>query len=103
MARYEGLVPTLERQYAESTGKSDSYVKYISNFTTEQACRMCHGYRLKEEFLSIRIGGKNIGEVSEMSVGDSIGFFRNLSLPQMESAIAAPILKNILERLEFLE
>lgn len=102
-ARYEWLIPLLERQYAESTSKSDAYMRYISNFTTEQECRVCHGYRLKSDFLSIRIGGKNIGEVSGLSVEDSLDFFRNLTLSRMESLIAAPIVKNILERLEFLE
>lgn len=103
-SRYEGIIPNLERRYNESgTGTgTDAFVKRISQFATEQPCRSCHGYRLSAPFLQVKILGKNIGELSELSVEGSLVFFQKLELSPSEKHIADPILKNVVERLEFL-
>lgn len=81
---------------------NDAFFKRIATFATEQVCRTCGGYRLKLPYLSVRIYGKNIGELVAMSVEESIRFFEELPLPKEHEHIAKPILKNIRERLEFL-
>lgn len=101
--RFEGVIPNLERRYMDSEWKSDSSIRQFMKFATEKTCRSCHGYRIKKEYLSIRINGKNIGEVSSLSVDQSLDFFRSLVLSDSEKKIAKDILKNILERLEFLQ
>lgn len=101
-AKYEGIIPNLERRYVESEPGNDAFFKRISSYATEQVCRSCDGHRLKKEYLSVRIHGKNIGELASMSVEDSLSFFNTLVLTKAEAHIAQPILKNIIERLEFL-
>ena len=101
-SKYEWLIPNLERRFVEAESVNDAYMKRIANFATEKVCRSCNGYRLQKPFLSIRINGKNIGELASMSVEDSRIFFHELVLNSSEKHIAAPILKNITERLEFL-
>lgn len=78
-------------------------MKSFLKFATEKECRSCQGYRIKKEFLSIKIAGKNIGEVASMSVDESLKFFSALKLSKSEEIIAKGILKNIVERLEFLQ
>lgn len=102
-ARFEGIITNLERRYSESEGKSDVTMKSFLKFATEKECRSCQGYRIKKEFLSIKIAGKNIGEVASMSVDESLKFFSALKLSKSEEIIAKGILKNIVERLEFLQ
>lgn len=101
--RFEGIIPNLERRYHGSEGKSDAAIKHFMEFATEKKCRSCQGYRIKKEFLQVRIEGKNIGEVASMSVDESLIFFRGLNLSESEKIIAKGILKNIIERLEFLQ
>lgn len=101
-ARYEGLIPNLERRYQEADHGNDAYIKRIGSFATEQICRTCDGYRLKQAYLNVKIHGKHIGEVTSWSVEESLAFFQNLHLTESEKHIAKPILKNIIERLEFL-
>jgi excinuclease ABC subunit A len=101
-ARYEGIIPNLERRHSEAESASDAYFKRIAKFATEQICRSCDGHRLQKSFLHVKISGKNIGELASMSVEQSIVFFSELVLTKSEEHIAKPILKNIVERLEFL-
>ncbi|NRH20588.1 excinuclease ABC subunit UvrA [Candidatus Gracilibacteria bacterium] len=101
-AKYEGLIPNLERRYTEADSAHDAYFKRIANFATEQVCRTCEGYRLQKAYLSIKIGDKNIGELASFSVEKSLNFFKNIVLSKTEEHISKPILKNIIERLEFL-
>ncbi len=101
-AKYEWLIPNLERRFADSDMGNDTYFKRIMQFATEQVCRTCHGHRLQEKFLAVRIQGKNIGEFASLSVEDSLKFFASLELSKSHEHIATPILKNITERLEFL-
>ena len=101
-AKYEWLVPNLERRYRESDISNDAFFKRISTFATEQVCRTCKGHRLKKEYLSVLIGSKNIGELTSMSVEESIQFFSQLNFTSEERKIVEWIFKNITERLEFL-
>lgn len=101
-SKYEGLIPNLERRFTEADSTNDAYFKRIANFATEQMCRECHGYRLKQEYLSVYLYGKNIGELSSLSVTESIEFFSQITLSKEHAHIAQPVLKNIRERLEFL-
>ena len=101
-AKYEWLIPNLERRYRESDMGTDTFFKRIASFATEQTCRTCHGYRLKVEYLSVLVGGRNIGELSSLSVEQSRTFFSELLFTREEKIIVETILKNIVERLEFL-
>lgn len=106
-AKYEGTIPNLERRFAENDGSNpnieSTFQKRIAAFVSEIVCTTCHGHRLNVESLSVRVGGKNIGELCLFSVEDSLVFFRALELTKAEKQISALIMKNILERLEFLE
>lgn len=101
-SKYEGLIPNLERRFTEADSSNDAYFKRIANFATEQVCRECHGYRLKKEYLAVHLHGKNIWELSSLSVTDSLDFFTQITLSKWHAHIAQPVLKNIRERLEFL-
>ncbi len=68
-----------------------------------QPCAACHGARLRPESLAVRVGGKNAAEHTGMSVSEAARFFGRLKLSKRELAIATPILKEIRERLGFLE
>ncbi len=101
-AKYEWLIPNLERRYKESDMGNDAFFKRILNFATEQVCRSCSGHRLKREFLSVLVWGKNIGELTSLSVEESRKFFDGLAFTTEEKQIVGAIMKNITERLEFL-
>ena len=97
---FEGVLPTLERRHNEtkSQGMRDFYELYMS----ELPCDECHGARLKKEILCIKIGGKNINEVTDMSIRQLQGFLRNVELTASQKIIADMILKEIDSRLQFL-
>lgn len=97
---FEGVVPNLERRYLETS--SDYMVKKIDEYMTERPCKKCHGTRLKDEVLSIKIDGLSIAQVTDMSIGKSIEFFSSLTLSPSEKIIAEQVLKEINERLNFL-
>lgn len=101
-AKYEWLIPNLERRYRESDMANDAFFKRISNFATDQICRTCGGHRLKKEYLSVLVWGKNIGELTALSVEFSRQFFSILTFSTEEKQIVEGIMKNITERLEFL-
>ncbi|MBR0190081.1 MAG: excinuclease ABC subunit UvrA [Clostridia bacterium] len=100
-ARWEGIIPNLERRYRETT--SDYSKAEIERYMSVSECNTCHGKRLKKEALSVLIGGKNISELTEMSVTDLLDFINGLSFGETQSLIAAPILKEIKARLNFLK
>lgn len=101
-AKYEWLIPNLERRYKESDMANDTFLKRIQNFATEQVCRSCVWHRLKKEYLSVLVWGKNIGELTSLSVEESRKFFDTLIFTTEEKQIVSSIMKNITERLEFL-
>lgn len=97
---FEGVIPTLERRYREtsSEGMKQAYEEYMA----EEPCPACHGRRLKPEALAVTVGGRNLAEVSDMSITDARAFFSSLHLTEKEAMIAAQILKEIDARLGFL-
>ncbi|HLR21135.1 MAG TPA: excinuclease ABC subunit UvrA [Tissierellaceae bacterium] len=98
---FEGIIPNLERRY-EST-KSDAMRKRIDGFMAENPCPKCHGARLRDEVLAVRIEGLNIIETTDLSITKAIEFFLSLELTEKEKIIGSQILKEINERLKFLE
>lgn len=97
---FEGVIPNLERRYRES--QSDSSRSDIENYLSAQRCPKCRGARLRPEALAVKIGGKNIYEVTRMSIVEARDFFNNLELSERQQLIARQILKEINERLGFL-
>ena len=97
---FEGVLPTLERRHNEtkSQGMRDFYELYMS----ELPCDECNGERLKKEILCIKIGGRNINEMTDMSIRQLQEFLRNLELTASQKIIADMILKEIDARLQFL-
>lgn len=97
---FEGIINNLKRRLAES--KSDFIRFEIGKFVREITCPTCKGKRLNESALSVKIKGKNIAEVCDMSVKALIPFFEDLSLSKEKTEIAKSILKEINARLKFL-
>ncbi len=99
-APFEGVLPTLDRRHNEtkSQGMRDFYEMYMSN----SPCYSCHGARLKPEILSIKIGDKNINELTDMSICAIRDYLDNLELNKTEKMISDLILKEIHQRLQFL-
>ena len=98
---FEGIIPNLERRYASTN--SDYMRTRIDGFMTEDPCPTCHGKRLKDEVLSVRINGLNIVEATDLSIVKSIEFFSNLKLTEKQIIIGEQVLKEINERLNFLK
>lgn len=99
-APFEGLVPALERKYRET--RSPEVRAEIERFMSQKPCPACGGRRLRREALAVHIRGKNIHDVVELSVRESLKFFQSLELTPREQQIAGKILKEINDRLEFL-
>ena len=99
-APFEGVLPTLDRRHNEtkSQGMRDFYEMYMSN----SPCYSCHGARLKPEILSIKVGDKNINELTAMSINQIKDYLDNLQLNKTEAMISDLILKEIHQRLQFL-
>ena len=97
---YEGVINNLERLYMET--KSGWKREWIEGFMTELECSTCHGARLNDSVLSVKIGGKNIYELTLLSIRDIYNFFNNLKLNHEQSEIAKLIIKEINDRLTFL-
>lgn len=101
LATFEGVCNNLERRYKETT--SDYSREDIQANMTEVNCPSCHGERLKKESLAVTVGGKNISELSRLSVTECINFFDTLKLSERELLIGGRIIKEIKERLGFLQ
>ena len=97
---FEGVLPTLDRRYHEtkSQGMRDFYEFYMS----EKPCYDCHGARLKKESLSVKVGEKNINELTDMSIDKIKDFLNSLELNNKDKMIADQILKELNKRLQFL-
>lgn len=100
-ARWEGIIPNLQRRYRETT--SDYTKSEIERYMTVSPCDTCGGKRLKKEALSVLVGGKNICELTEMSVEDLLSFIEEFKPSGAQELIAKPILKEIKARLTFLK
>jgi excinuclease ABC subunit A len=101
MLAFEGIVPSLERRYREtdSAGQRERIEEYMSF----RPCPVCKGARLKPEVLAVTVGGKNIHEFTQMSVTRAAEFLETLELTETEELIGRRIIKEIRERLAFLE
>jgi excinuclease ABC subunit A len=99
-AKYEGVIPYIERRHAEA--ESDTSRERFAGYMREVPCRVCKGARLKPTSLAVTIGGKNIAELSAMSIDAAAVFLGQLELTERERQIAERVLKEINERLKFL-
>ena len=99
-APFEGVATNIERRYRETNSlwMRVELESYMGNFE----CPDCHGARLKPEMLAVTVGGKNIYEVCNLSIGQATEFFRNLTLSPKDATVAKQILKEINSRLGFL-
>ncbi len=97
---FEGIIPNLERRYIET--KSNWIRDWIEGYMTELECPKCHGSRLDASVLSVLIGGKNIYEVTLLSIRDLHKFINHLKLTKEQEEIARLIIKEIDSRLSFL-
>jgi excinuclease ABC subunit A len=97
---YEGVIPTLERRHRET--QSDYARQDIESYMSSIPCPRCKGARLREESLAVTIQGRNIWEVTSLSVGEALDFICSLQLTEREQYIARQILKEIRQRLGFL-
>ena len=98
---YEGAVKNLERRYYESF--SEAQKEEIENkYMVERIGKVCNGKRLKDEVLAVTVNGKNIMEICDMSIKNSLDFFMNMNLTEKQEKIAKEILKEIRERLTFM-
>ena len=98
---FEGVINNLERRYKETPSE---YIRTkIENYMIESPCRACNGKRLKPEVLAVTLGGRNITQVTELSVGEHIKLLSSLNLSKNEEIIAGEIIKEINQRLNFLK
>lgn len=97
---FDGILNVLRRRYREAF--SDAMRQDLEEFMTSTPCAACHGSRLKPEALAILIGGKNICEVTALTVRDCLQFFTKLELTPKQQLIAHQVLKEIMARLQFL-
>ncbi len=97
---YEGIITNLERRYIET--KSTWIREWIEQYMTESVCPTCNGARLDASVLSVLVGGKNIYEMTQMSIGDLYPFFQQLKLNKEQTEISKLIIKEINSRLQFL-
>ena len=97
-----GLLNDVKRRYQEAWGDTQR-TKMEEKFMSVSECTVCNGNRLRKEALGVTVGGKNIMELSALSVEESIKFFENLSLSPSEEKIASQLLKEINSRLKFLK
>ena len=96
---FEGVINTLQRRYNET---SEAMRADFEEYMTNIECPDCHGKRLRPEVLAITVNGKNISEVTELSIGKMQEFFQSLTLTERENMIAERILKEIHARVGFL-
>lgn len=99
-ATFEGALPYVRRRFAEA--ESDNSRERFAGYMRETPCDACHGARLKPSSLAVTVGGRNIAEVTDMSIGEAHAFMHGLRLSEREAAIAERVVKEINERLRFL-
>jgi len=98
---FEGVIGNLERRYHETD--SEAIREEMRRFMNIMPCPTCAGTRLRNEALHVRVGGKNIAEVTALSVREAVRFFTDIALDERSMEIAKRVLKEIRERLNFLE
>ncbi|WP_099777046.1 excinuclease ABC subunit UvrA [Streptococcus suis] len=100
---FEGLITNINRRYRETN--SDYTRTVMKAYMNELTCGTCHGYRLNDQALSVKVGGEqglHIGQLSDLSVADHLEVIEHLTLSENEATIATPIVKEIKDRLSFL-
>ena len=98
--KFEGVVPNLMRRWRKTASE---FVKArMHSYLSEQPCRACGGARLKAASLAVTVGGKNLQQITQMSITEVQKFFRSLQLDDERSQIAEPILREISHRVKFL-
>lgn len=99
IAPFEGIIRNIERRYNDSSYSREQLSKYMA----EQICQECHGDRLKPMILAVQVNGHNIAQITQFSIKEALAFFEQLTLSDTDMFIAKAILKEINERLSFLE
>ena len=100
IAPFEGVIPTLERRHRET--KSQGMMQFYELYMSNKECPECHGARLKKESLSVKVGTKNINELTDMSITHIKDYINSLVLSEKDAIIADQILKELNKRLQFL-
>jgi len=100
-SKYIGVLNDLKRRYLETS--SDGVKDWLERYMSQKECELCNGKRLSKESLSVTVGNFNINEVSELDIEESISFFTSLKLNDTDKFISAQIMKEIVERLNFLK
>ena len=100
LEKYEGISTMFERRYMET---SSSFIRdWLDRYMTELPCECCHGARLKSDVLNVKINNKNIYEICNLSIRDLYKFFKEIKLNKEDAEISKLIIKDILDRLNFL-
>lgn len=99
--KFEGVIPNISRRYHETS--SDFTRDTLEKYMSQQACPSCQGYRLNEAALSVKINDLHIGKVTDFSIAEAKDFFEQLELTDKEKQISDMILKEIRDRLTFLQ
>ncbi|MBI3581412.1 MAG: excinuclease ABC subunit UvrA [Nitrospinae bacterium] len=101
LGEFEGVIPSLERRYKETD--SEWSREEIESYMRTDPCAACQGARLRPEALSVRVGGKNIVETTRLSIREAVDFFKTLPLSPQQEKIAARLIREIRERLGFMQ
>lgn len=99
-APFEGVVTNISRRYHETA--SDYTREQMKLYMTELTCNTCHGYRLNEQALCVKVGGIHVGQLSEKPISETLQFIEQVALSEQEQTIAKPIVKEVRDRLSFL-
>ncbi|MGM9886655.1 MAG: excinuclease ABC subunit UvrA [Lactococcus sp.] len=101
MMPFPGVVTNIERRFRETS--SDYTREALRAYMTELTCTTCHGFRLNDQALSVKVNDKHIGQISNYAIGDGLEFLSVLTLSAQNELIAKPIVKEIIDRLTFLK
>ena len=98
---FEGVVPNIDHRYRKP---SSAFMRDIMRkYMTESVCQTCHGQRLNERALSVQVNGQNIAQISDLAIKKALPFFKSIKLSPQKTVIAQPILKEVIDRLTFLQ
>ena len=97
---FEGVMNNVERRYKETN--SDFTRQVMRQYMTELTCQTCHGARLNPQALAVKVGQKDIAQVSTYTIKDALPFFQQVNFSEQNETIAKPILKEVTDRLTFL-
>ncbi|MDR0690470.1 MAG: excinuclease ABC subunit UvrA [Streptococcaceae bacterium] len=98
---FEGIINNIKRRFQETN--SDFTREQMKGYMTELTCATCHGYRLNSQALSVEIAGVHIAKFSEQAIGNALAFLETIKLSEKETMIAKPIIKEVRDRLTFLQ